>query len=618
MTTLRQLADRATIARQARKQASYHASGGVAQRFAGGGVAKIIVLAVLVAVSMSAVAFSPASAFGAGSAWWGLTSGSQPTHLQPGVAKNGVQEIVTSREVAFQLKVNGENVELNGNQGVFLTEPFFKEFGEFYPKATAANIQKALEGLGSYGPGTVVTGGELEENKPLIVTSPLGESVPKLEVEALLGLPGEKAEAKVLSEGRPDGRIVVTAENMGDASVDGSGTPVVVEDVLPEHLEAVHAEGSSGEPGGGGRDQGKVLCSVLTPHLVRCTYGGVLSPYEQLEVRVGVRAVGASSGEENSVSVSGGGASAGTLTRPISVGGANGFGVEDYKLLPEEEGGAPSTQAGVHPFQLTTALSMNTSEATASFRDQQPAGMVKDVTVQLPPGLIGNPTPFPQCSDAQFTTQEQPTLHNSCEAKAAIGVVLLTYNVPGAELFNTRTEPVFNLKPLVGEPARFGFENVGRRIYIDTSVRSGGDYGVTATVSNITEIAGVLGSKLTFWGVPGDPAHDHSRGWACLEGEANGAPSVCPAGVSSPPPFLSMPTSCSGAMRSTVQADSWEEPHPSPAQLAPPAFVREKKGAGWLGSAPVQFHARVRVAPNGARADGPNGLEFPVGGLVRS
>ena len=78
------------------------------------------------------------------------------------------------------------------------------------------------------------------------------------------------------------------------------------------------------------------------------------------------------------------------------------------------------------------------------------------------------------------------------------------------------TVPVFNLEPRPGEPARFGFDALaGPRVYLDTAIRSGSDYGVTVKVSNITQIAGFLASRLTFWGVPGDPAHDNSRGWDC-------------------------------------------------------------------------------------------------------
>ena len=95
-----------------------------------------------------------------------------------------------------------------------------------------------------------------------------------------------------------------------------------------------------------------------------------------------------------------------TLTEPIRVGESNPFGVAQYKMVAEEEGGGISTQAGVHPFQLTTTAVFNESEATANYKDQEPPGMAKDLTFQLPAGLIGNPTPFPQCTDAQFTTEE--------------------------------------------------------------------------------------------------------------------------------------------------------------------------------------------------------------------
>ena len=39
-------------------------------------------------------------------------------------------------------------------------------------------------------------------------------------------------------------------------------------------------------------------------------------------------------------------------------------------------------------------------------------------------------------------------------------------------------------------------------IVIDTAVRTGGDYGVTASVSNIVQVAGLVSSDVTIWGVP--------------------------------------------------------------------------------------------------------------------
>ena len=54
-----------------------------------------------------------------------------------------------------------------------------------------------------------------------------------------------------------------------------------------------------------------------------------------------------------------------------------------------------------------------------------------------------------------------------------------------------------------GEPARFGFEIRTVPVVLDTAVRTGGDYGVTVSVSNATEAAQVLGAQVTFWGAPG-------------------------------------------------------------------------------------------------------------------
>ena len=69
--------------------------------------------------------------------------------------------------------------------------------------------------------------------------------------------------------------------------------------------------------------------------------------------------------------------------RPIVVSGeATRFGVEQYELRPENADGSPDTQAGSHPFQLTSVIALN--EAVEA---KKPPAAVKDLHFKLPRGL---------------------------------------------------------------------------------------------------------------------------------------------------------------------------------------------------------------------------------------
>lgn len=403
-----------------------------------------------------------------------------------------------------------------------------------------------------------------------------------------------------------DGKIVVTAQDRGDGEADGGSVPVVLRDVLPAGLKAVAIEGVAGQGPGFDGNRGPVQCLLVSEHEGECRFEHVLPAYEEIEARISVEVGGASSGEMNTVSVSGGGGATRTEARSIRVGSDAKFGVEDYKMLPEVEGGGPSTQAGEHPFQLTSVVTLNTNALAVEAKKQQPAGLPKDLSFELPPGLIGNPTPFDQCTDAQFAKEEPKKTHNECASSTAIGVATVTYNSPTSGGLNTMTVPLFNLVPLVGEPARFGFEVAGFPVTLDTSVRTGGDYGVTVSVSNITQLAGFISSKVTFWGVPGSVVHNGQRGWACLHKE-----SACPTfSESEPPPFLSLPTSCTGPLRTTVAADSWAEPHPT-LPLEPDLFDEYEIG-GLEGCNHLQFNPEISVAPDVPDASTPTGLSVTV------
>ena len=78
-------------------------------------------------------------------------------------------------------------------------------------------------------------------------------------------------------------------------------------------------------------------------------------------------------------------------------------------------------------------------------------GQVKDLTVGLPPGLVGNPNATPLCTVAQLNadTCNDNTKVGAVVANATVTVVAvpLTLNVQG---------DLYNLTPQPGEPARFG------------------------------------------------------------------------------------------------------------------------------------------------------------------
>ena len=118
------------------------------------------------------------------------------------------------------------------------------------------------------------------------------------------------------------------------------------------------------------------------------------------------------------------------------------FGVEKYELIASNEDGSPDRQAGSHPFSLTTTLDLNRS-ATEPY---QPA-LPKDLVFRLPPGLVGNPTPFPQCSAAAFRPGGRP--HERMPGEDRVGGRCRDDPLPGKPTANevvTLSGPGFQLE----------------------------------------------------------------------------------------------------------------------------------------------------------------------------
>lgn len=390
------------------------------------------------------------------------------------------------------------------------------------------------------------------------------------------------------------GEILVSATNLGDAPVNGTLSPVTVTDVLPTGMKATVITGIAGQSG----EFGEAVCSGST--VVTCTFEStpLLPAYNRVEVAITVEVEAEASGETK-VTVTGGETPTASLTQSLKVENQPAeFGIEQYGLSPENEGGSPDIQAGSHPFQLTTALAFDNGLEFKFGVLPVPVApaLPKDVHFALPPGLVGNPTLFPQCSDVDFTVLIR--LGNLCPTDTQIGVASVSVLIPPSVVPVTLARPVFNLVPSVGEPARFGFSVAEVPVTINTSVRSGGDYGVTASVENISEVGTFLNALVTFWGTPGDPRHDDSRGTACVTEDKE-----CPTGgEATPPPFLSLPTACTGPLKTSVRADSWTHPEDLLAPVSP-SSMQSLSGCGR-----IPFDPQIKVTPDVQTASTPTGL----------
>jgi hypothetical protein len=369
------------------------------------------------------------------------------------------------------------------------------------------------------------------------------------------------------------GLIIVGANDLGDAGISGAKSPVVVKDLLPQGLvvvgggAAVHAHRSFETVG----EAANWSCSLDGAREVSCETSLTIPPYEGLELEIPVEVTdpsGTLTTLENMLSVSGGETENDepvpglSISEPLEISEEPvSFGLEEdgYALTPEEEGGTLDTQAGSHPFQLTATVNLNQTLQSSPVTEPAAPALPRDLSFSLPPGLLGNLKAAAQCSEADFSALSGK-FTNLCPAASAVGVATVSVNIPVPDFgYVTHAVPLFNLVPAHGEPARFAFEIFKVPVYLDTTVRTSGDYGVSVTVSNASQAAQLLGSKVTFWGVPSDPRHDASRGWACLlagdyaqEGETCETPAT-----RSLTPFLTLPTSCTGPLYTLMRGDSW-------------------------------------------------------------
>jgi hypothetical protein len=275
------------------------------------------------------------------------------------------------------------------------------------------------------------------------------------------------------------------------------------------------------------------------------------------------------------------------------------------------EGKDPSaefyTQAAGHPDFGITDFSFNFKTSGPA---KEPEGKVKDVRVDLPPGLAVDPEAVEQCSEALIAKLECPAASQVGEDEA-IGTAEL---VLGLKTTVTESFPVFDVQRQPGEPARFGVEvksstlalaegATGHKlqsvIYLDGGIswydepsiseNSGvqnGDFHEFFKIQNIAEEPEIVKSKLIFWGVP----NEHNSAAADNT-------------------FLTMPSSanaCALPQTTWLHVASYEDPT---SFLAAKSETRLENGTPLTatGCSSLAFNPALSLKPETSKSDEPDG-----------
>jgi uncharacterized repeat protein (TIGR01451 family) len=423
--------------------------------------------------------------------------------------------------------------------------------------------------------------------------------------------------------GKGEYQIFVT--NNGGEATDGSEITIV--DTLPAGLVVEKVElfgprstnnfskGCEVEVVG---EVSTVTCKV-TEGLQPGLKPAVLFPTNQLLLKIEVAVPADAAGTlVNQVQVEGGGALAineEAENEASAEDAAAGFMEFEAELTGPD--GLPTSAASSHPYQYTTSFAVNLvpSPPGSSFPVVPAGGDLRDVEVALPPGLVGNPTAIERCSAQQFMTDHGTvttplggdSLPNECPESSAVGVAVVE-QLEG--LGGIRKFPIYNLIPPQGMPAQFGFQIIGAPVYINTKLRSDGDYGVSAYLKEVTEAQRVTASQITIWGTPWDKSHETVRG-SCV-----GTVELCPV-VGTPRPFLRLPSSCQSPLLTTMGYSTWTRPpifvgtddtEPAPTACDAPDFspTIEAKPSTNVTDAPSGLHVKVHLPQK--ENDDPEGL----------
>jgi hypothetical protein len=313
------------------------------------------------------------------------------------------------------------------------------------------------------------------------------------------------------------------------------------------------------------------------------------------------------------VTAEGGGGEPDTVLEPTPISASEaGWGIEPASWFADfvrEDGRTPVRQAGEHPELATFAFDVNSvASPDPSIPDapylKMPQGNLRHVSIELPPGFVGNPNAVSECKPEQLYS-------GACPRGSQVGRMDL-HTIPPA-IFSGATYQawsvgVFNMEHPRGAITDLAFSVAGQPIHIMATLDPANHYSVKTVVSDINEVTPVFNQKLTLWGVPADQTHNYDRCMYSGTSIINPAPEGPCTSSDQRKAFLTVPSNCEESHQMRLfGADSWQHTGEFSPELRTP-----EPGANATGCELLRFEPKVALEPTGHAANTPTGLDVHV------
>jgi hypothetical protein len=376
--------------------------------------------------------------------------------------------------------------------------------------AGAAEVQSALEVLSTLGAGSVTVsggpGGNAEDPYFVAFGGTLAnQNVAQLSADGSL-LSGEGSYAAVSTTvpgGAGTGEIGIFAVNVGAAN--SAGELTIHLGPLPEGIvTAGPAKGGSGSGWACTTEERELTCEGQQTVRARSQAGVIGVPVKattQIPFESSVP-----------VEISGGGAVApATYQLRLSVSPEPARpGTAAFWAGAFGGDGTPAHQAGAHPQSAFTYFVLNTVRTGAG--QIVPAGLAKDITVDIPPGFLGNPmVTAARCPQSEiYCGNEEATVGS---LYTSTNFALLQQGTGGVD----REDSFYNDVPVFGSAAQFTTKVASPLATLLGSVRSEEDFGIRIESPHAASTFQKLFK--TFAVLEGTPKAAHGKAFLTLQSD---------------------------------------------------------------------------------------------------